>query len=210
MINLSIITTATYNNMSQKGAFGCVVLSTEEKFPGKGFTECFKNTTAPRLELLAIIRILQQIEVIFPEEVVHIELTSKMNYITQPFEKGTLAENLKRGEGFVNYDLWKQIYDLGNKHIWEIVKLKTPLMERFHAMAIKKSREAASSHDSECGEDEGIHFSSRKRIPKSKPIFETDDTIKSTLSSIDNLVKQNDNIKTSADMPIIESYDPPI
>ena len=202
MNKVSIITSASYNAVTDKGAYGCILLTPDKDVPLDG---CYIKTTAPRLELYAVVRTLEELEKIYPGENLQIELSSKLSYLTLSFSPGVLRKNLLKGESLLNYDLWKKIFDLGSKHQWRVVPIKQNAVERYHAMAQKVAIGSTTHFDGI--EDPGVNFSSKKRKPKALPLFEDESQTNETKFEEQNTMQEQPSRRD--DMPIIENNDPP-
>lgn len=217
MRNVSIITSSTYNPTVAKGAYGCVVLTIDKDFT---FSDCFTNSTGNRLELMAVIRALEELEVVYPGENLNIEFVSKLNYLTLSFSPGKLRANLLGGETLPNYDLWKKIFVLGTKHKWKVTPVKTVALDRFHKAAASLAVNCAK--DSYGSDDPGMDDSKKKR--KSVSVFQDtavevqDEPENTDIKSPNNIdvpdeptptTESDSEVKPTNDMPTIESTDPP-
>lgn len=233
MKKVSIIISGSCNPTIKKGAFGCIVLTDVKDLKLDG---CYKNTTTNRLELLGVIRALNELEQLFPQEELHIELVSRLNYLTLAFSPGKLRANLLSGESLPNYDLWKVIFELGIKHKWKVTPIRTVALDRYHKIAADIA--SGSAKNVEPKDDSGSATQGRK-APKS--VFEDSDATSSDESKPnENLpiavdesefqlpnsdlshedIKQDDTSPTASDetskptvrpgdLPIIENNDPP-
>lgn len=226
MKKVSVIISGSCNPTVKKGAYGCIVLTDEKDLP---LDACYTNTTANRLELMAVIRALKELGQIFPGEELNIELVSKLNYLTHSFRPGQLRANLLGGESLPNYDLWKEILDLGIKHKWKVTPIRTVALERYHKMAASIAVSSAKNIDSQ--EDKGYGSIAGRNKPKSVfpedsgeissnesaaitplpevRILDTQNELSATTDQDSYVEKRNDSVGRSGDMPIIENNDPP-
>jgi ribonuclease HI len=202
MKKASIITTASYNAVIDKGAYGCILLTPDKDVP---LGQCYIKTTAPRLELYAVVRALEEIEKHLPGESLEIEISSKLTYITLSFAGSEMRKKLLKGESLPNYDLWKRIFDLGVKHKWRVVPVKQNPIIRYHEIAQKIAAGALSQQEGI--EDPGLEFSTRRKKPTAQPVFRDED-LADTKSAEEYSTTSNPPVKRD-DMPIIENNDPP-
>lgn len=200
MKKVSIITSATYNIYDAKGAFGCIVITENKKFKLEG---CYSNSSVNRLELMAVIRALQEVALLYPGIEVLIELCSKQTYLTLAFSPGKLKQNLSRGTSLPNYDLWSKIFELGRLYQWKTIPIKTMALEDFHKKAAHVASETARLVEprEDTGAKKKVKVTSVLDVPEvQEPIVVNEQP--SEQNKIESQEMRNDH-------PIIENNDPP-
>lgn len=202
MKKVFIVTSATYNLFDCKGAFGCIVITENKTFKLEG---CYINSTANRLELMAVIRALEEIALLYPGDELQIELCSKQTYLTLAFSPGKLKQSILRGESLPNYDLWKRIFELGRLHEWRPKQIKGMALEDFHKKAATVAKETAQYV--EPIDDEG----NKKKKVKIRSVLDVPE-IEKPHNSVASTTEHSDVESPTPrenDHPIIENNDPP-
>lgn len=200
MKKMTIFTASTYNNIQERGAYGCMLLGDKRL---KRYRMSYTKSTANRLQLMGLIRVLKDLDETYPTESLQIELASTLNYILLPFGNGKLQKQLQRGETLLNFDLWRIIYDLGKRHQWKTVRVSTNLHERYYRITEREAR-LANEHEKAIV-DSG--FKPKKEKKKSLPVFdfseESPEEFKIPLNVDTNLTEG------SSRQELIENNDPP-
>lgn len=200
MKKITIFTASTYNNVQERGAYGSMLLGYKLR---KRFRMSYTKSTANRLQLMGLIRVLKDLEETHPNEQLQIELASTLNYILLPFGNGKMQKQLQKGESLLNYDLWRIIYDLGKRHLWKPVRVTTNLHERYYRITEREAR-LAYKHETAIV-DSG--FKPKKEKKKSLPVFDFSEE-----SPEEFKIPLNVDINLAEGCPrqeLIENNDPP-
>ncbi|MCX2745788.1 ribonuclease HI [Mangrovivirga sp. M17] len=117
------------------GGYGTVLMHRHHK---KELSEGFRKTTNNRMELLAVIKGLEQIK----KEGWDVTIYSDSKYVVDSVSKGWLWGWVKKGfKGKKNADLWRKFIPLYNKHNVKFVWVKghagNPMNERCDQLAVQ-------------------------------------------------------------------------
>lgn len=194
MKKVTIVTSNAYRHVQKRGGFGCVILTPGDEIH---LSQSYLESTCNRMELMAVVKGLEKVNEIYPNESCDIELVSKLTYLTNPFVKKAFKD--KTTKGHVNYDLWERVYDLGKEHVWHVGKIKNTISERFHDCAVRLAHE--SFQRDEILIDEAYEKRS-EYIPSCVDVVSLPDNINENLES-PTLQRANRNLS------IIEENNPP-
>ncbi|NMM50563.1 ribonuclease HI [Marinigracilibium pacificum] len=138
---ITIYTDGSSRGNPGPGGYGTVLLHKHHK---KELSEGFRRTTNNRMELLAVIKGLEQIK----KEGWDVTVYSDSKYVVDSVSKGWIWGWVKKGfNGKKNADLWRKFIPLYKKHNVKFVWVKghagNPLNERCDELAVQ----AAESND---------------------------------------------------------------
>lgn len=136
---ISIYTDGAAKGNPGPGGFGTVLLFNQHR---KELSEGFRLTTNNRMELLAVIRGLEELKV----QGIPISIYSDSKYVVDSVEKGWLWSWQKKGfKDKKNVDLWKRYIPLHMKYkpkfIWVKGHAGNPLNERCDQLAVAAAEE---------------------------------------------------------------------
>ncbi len=136
---ITIYTDGAAKGNPGRGGFGTVLLYKEHK---KELSEGFRLTTNNRMELLAVIRGLEELKV----SGIPVTIYSDSKYVVDAVEKGWIWGWQKKGfKDKKNVDLWKQYIPLHMKFkpkfVWVKGHAGNPLNERCDELAVAASEQ---------------------------------------------------------------------